>query len=372
MNNLTVRNVMKLMSVVGVVGMMIGCGSSLERTEQLISQGKYEEAKKLIEGSISTDYQNPDVHVAHGKVLLYLKNHPAALNAFKKAKSFAATAGEKIGAAYLDAGKKMYADKDLNNAKLYLAAAVRENPTLKETVLTWGEQEWLASMSDPEKEDFMYSILMQFWGKETLLEKLTSLEQKAIGSGDKDFEIRIAERIMENSESMETPQLVDYYRRISDYYLAKNDQDAADPWIQEASDNYSDQEPFIALIGHYYVKTGDLDKAMEMFEHGEELFSQSWAIQKGIADVLYLQSKFNKPQRIYTDILTKAPELADGRLYYNLAGIDASKGSTTQALERLTKAFELDPSLKTGAAEDANFKSLISNAKFKELVGITP
>ncbi|MBN2053912.1 tetratricopeptide repeat protein [bacterium] len=367
-----IRSTWKNVSVCFAIGMamvvMSGCTGTMERAEQLIQQGRYDEARKLLEGVITADYQNPDMHVAIGKTYLFLGNHTSALKSFRQAKQFAtAETAAKIGKAYWEAGKEMFEKGDLDNTKLYLAGAVREDSELKLPVTEWAEGEWRLNLTNAEKEDTMFNLLAQFWGKETAAVKAAEAEKKAEETGDEALAVIMAERVLDFSEEMDADSLADYYLRISLYYLEKGQADVAATWIEEAYENYSEMEPVLIAVGDYHIATGKLDKALEIFEEAEALNPKSWPVQRGIADVFFYQEKFNKPLRLYEDIIKNAPEIVDAGVYMRFAAVLVAKGKSTQALDMIAKAVELDPTSTAGARENPHFSGLLKNARFLEL-----
>ena len=81
--------------------------------------------------------------------------------------------------------------------------------------------------------------------------------------------------------------------------------------------------------------------------------------------VLLRLGKYDEAIQSYDKSISVAPKWTDS--IYHRACAYARKGDKTNALADLKKAIELQPSLKTDAWKDADFKSLSSDPDFKKL-----
>ncbi len=112
-------------------------------------------------------------------------------------------------------------------------------------------------------------------------------------------------------------------------------------------------------LGKFQKAIENLDKAVELEPGNKYIYVQKGWSHNGLGN--YQQAIMNFNTAIELD-----PVYTDG--YYNLAVFYSYRGDEQKVISFLTTAIKLDENLKVRAKEDASFKAIRNNKKFKKLV----
>lgn len=343
-----------------------GCTPVPEQAERLIGEGKYEEARKLMEDKLMSDYQNPEFHYALGKAYLFLKDISNAKKSFNKALEFDASIAKKIGSAYYAAGQKWLKEGDLDTAKLYFASAVHRNPTLKDEIAQWAYDGWKESLTDPEQEEFYFNLVLSYFGIDTALEKLENEEQTAVENKEWSKALKIIERTIEILG--ESPDVPYYYLFWVDYAInAGKPAEEIFEKLEALAEKYPEVPEIPTARGKVYLAQDDYKNAKNAFQ-GALKMGDMYEARKGEA-IGYLELNIlRRGDRLFENVLADYPDDAGAEFYYHYARLKMKKNETTKALEFLKLAVQYDPEYKSKIRESEDFQKLQENEEFQELI----
>ena len=97
----------------------------------------------------------------------------------------------------------------------------------------------------------------------------------------------------------------------------------------------------MAKKASYYLKKGDLDKAIENYEKGLEIDNLNNIVRTSLANLYYRNGELDKAENAFKTIIDQEPEY--GPTYYSLALLLAEEGRSKEAIAQLEKAIEHMP-----------------------------
>lgn len=117
-----------------------------------------------------------------------------------------------------------------------------------------------------------------------------------------------AERILK-SKIENNPKVADNYLQLAAHYFASKRRDDMVAVLKRLSDNEKDFPNAPLLVGDFYLRTKDLDSALQNYRAGiKKLPAQKAVFQKREIESLVLQNKIPEAQNVLQDILKDNPK----------------------------------------------------------------
>jgi tetratricopeptide (TPR) repeat protein len=332
-----------------------GCTPPTKRAEQLIAQGKYEEAKQLMEGVLANNPLNPDYQFYTGLTYLYLKQFPKAERKFSEAIKLNSEMEPRIGQALVEAGKKFAAQGELDAAKFCFGSGLRRNPELKDGVIDWTYQRWTAlENKETEEGEAYFFLLKQFKGEMAMVEELKKLEDKAVAAGNWAEAAKLVFQEVEAAPA--SMDVKDFYIRYLTF-MSQSDDTAA---VLEAFDGiiplYPEESYFPVAAGIYLVEKGKIREALERFDEAKDLLPQSSAPFYGEAIANLKRDNAVVAKRAVKKGRRVEPKPEDGYVFFLRAKYNALRKSMDAARTDLLEALKRKPSLGHAAKLDPDLE----------------